>query len=405
MGFSRLCDLAIEWGLIAILIFSPVAYGMVEVWSISVVHFITLIMVTLWLLRMNLEGKFSFIRTPLDYPIFAFLTLAIISTIFSIYRHDSILELHKIINYIAIYYLVVNNINTRERIRRIALVIVGMGTLLSIMGLIQYLGGRSLSSVSATYVNKSHFAGYLELVIPLSLGMLLIPADKGKKIILGYCSIIMVVALALTMSRGGWTGFVGSLLVMGILLSTKGFYPKRLWTPLSFVLIIGFILAIIGTNPLIKRFSTTKELTSGPLDYNSRIRAWQGTIQMIKDHPFLGTGIGTFVTAFPRYRPAGLSGLWISAHNDYLETISETGIFAIGIIIWLIFNILRAGFKTFFKTRSSFKQGITLGAMAGIVAILIHSFVDFNLHIPANAILFTVVVALLMTSANRNSIA
>ena len=184
MGFLKLCDLIIESGLIAILIFSPIAYGAVEVWSISVIHFITLIMFTFWLLKINFEGKFRFAQTPLDYPILAFFILTIISTIFSIYRHDSILELYKIINYIILYYLVVNHINTRNRIKRICLVIIGMGTFLSILCLIKYLEGltgHGWHAISATYVNKNHFAGYLELVIPLSMGILLIIADKGKK--------------------------------------------------------------------------------------------------------------------------------------------------------------------------------------------------------------------------------
>jgi len=356
---------------------------------------------------MNLEGKFSFTRTPLDYPILCFLALAIVSAIFSIYRYDSILELYKIINYILIYYIVVNNINTREKIKRIAIVIIAVGCLLSITGLIQYLGGLSDHSrqfLSGPYVNHNHFAGYLELVIPLSIGMLLIPVDRGKKIILTYCSIIMVVALALTMSRGGWTGLVCSLLVMGFLLARRESYSKKVYIVLSFVIIIGFTLTIIALNPLIERLSTVEDISKNLYTYDLRMRTWHGTVRMIKDHPFTGTGIGTFAIAFPKYRVPGLQGLLVHTHNDYLQVVSEMGIFVLGIIIWLIFSTLRAGFKTFFRTRSNFKQGITLGATAGIVAILIHSFVDFNLHIPANAILFTVVAALLMICTNRSSL-
>ena len=102
------------------------------------------------------------------------------------------------------------------------------------------------------------------------------------------------------------------------------------------------------------------------------------------------------------YRPPGLAGLVVYAHNDYLQLASEMGIFALGIILWSVLSASWAGFRTFFITRSNFKRGMILGTMSGIVAILIHSFVDFNLHIPANAILFTVFVAMLMVTANRN---
>ena len=398
MPYPKLCDLTIEWGLIAILIFTPLAWGTVEVWSISVVHFITLIMFTSWLFRMNLEGRIGFTRTPLDYPILAFLALAVVSTIFSVYCHDSILELYRIINYILIYYLVVNNINTREKIRRTAFVIISVGSLLSIIGLIHYLVGltdRSTHFLLSTYVNHNHIAGYLELAIPLSIGMLLMLKDKGKKMILAYCAIIMVVALVLTMSRGGWAAFLGSLLVIGVLLGKREFYHKRLLTALSFVLVIGFIIAIIGTNPLTKRFATFQDIADDPMGHDFRIRRCLATLEIIKDHPVIGTGIGTFVTAFPRYRLPGLDGLQVYTHNDYLQVVSEMGVLVLGIIIWLVFGTLRTGFKTFLRTRSTLKQGITLGATAGIVAIVIHSFVDFNLHIPANAILFTVLAAII----------
>ena len=141
--------------------------------------------------------------------------------------------------------------------------------------------------------------------------------------------------------------------------------------------------------------STSEEILNNPYTYGSRMRTWHGTLHLIKDHPFTGTGIGTFVTSFPRYRLSGVDGLHVYTHNDYLQVVSEMGIFVLAIIVWLLFGTLRTGFKTFLRTRSTLKQGITLGATAGIVAIVIHSFVDFNLHIPANAILFTVLAAII----------
>lgn len=84
--------------------------------------------------------------------------------------------------------------------------------------------------------------------------------------------------------------------------------------------------------------------------------------------------------------------------------ISETGIFVLPFIFWVIFNSLRTGITTFLHTKSRFKQGVALGAVAGITAILIHSFVDFNLHIPANAILFIVLGSLLQVQSTRSKV-
>ena len=82
-------------------------------------------------------------------------------------------------------------------------------------------------------------------------------------------------------------------------------------------------------------------------------------------------------------------------HNDYLHFISEAGLPLIAIIVWMMIALYRKGFKKL-KNLSRLVRGITLGAMAGITAILVHSISDFNLHIPANALLFTVLAALVV---------
>ncbi len=114
---------------------------------------------------------------------------------------------------------------------------------------------------------------------------------------------------------------------------------------------------------------------------------------MIKDHPILGTGPGTFATVFTQYQPPGHAKRSFFAHNDYLHFASEVGLFLIPIIVLMIITLFIKGFNKM-KNPSRMVQGITLGAMSGITAILVHSISDFNLHIPANAILFTVLAAL-----------
>jgi hypothetical protein len=114
----------IETGLIAILIFTPLAKGATELWSISIVYFITLIMLVAWLFKMRSIGGFKIKKTSLDYPILALLVIAAASTIFSIDRTASISAWPKIITYVLLFYLVVNNINTREKIRRVAITII-----------------------------------------------------------------------------------------------------------------------------------------------------------------------------------------------------------------------------------------------------------------------------------------
>jgi O-antigen ligase len=114
----------------------------------------------------------------------------------------------------------------------------------------------------------------------------------------------------------------------------------------------------------------------------------EGTIEIIKNHPFSGTGLGTFGFSFPPFRAAGLTNRYTYAHNDLLEFTSELGVVFLPLFLWLIFSAFRAGITIFFNTRSSLKRGVSLGCTVGIMAIVIHSLFDFNLQIPANTFLF-----------------
>jgi O-antigen ligase len=121
---------------------------------------------------------------------------------------------------------------------------------------------------------------------------------------------------------------------------------------------------------------------------------WGGAVRMIENHPVLGTGPGTFAFAYTKFQPPGLSKHYTMAHNDYLHFVSEVGLPLIAIIIWMILSLYRKGFRKL-KNPSRLVRGITLGAMSGITAILVHSVGDFNLHIPCNVILFVVLSAII----------
>ncbi len=113
-------------------------------------------------------------------------------------------------------------------------------------------------------------------------------------------------------------------------------------------------------------------------------------MDLIKDQRFTGTGPGTYATEFPEYQPAGLGYLFRNAHNDYLHFTADMGLVLIPVILWILFVFFRLGLKNV-SGQSRQTRGFALAALAAVVAILIHSISDFNLHIPANALLFTVI--------------
>jgi len=124
-----------------------------------------------------------------------------------------------------------------------------------------------------------------------------------------------------------------------------------------------------------------------------RAHFWNVTLEIIKAHPVLGTGLGAFGVVYTRYDTR--NGLYRleQAHNDYLQVLSDAGI--IGAVIALTFVVLL--FRIAFARRESkdqFRRGVAIGALAGCFAVLVHSFFDFTLHTTSNALLFLILAAL-----------
>jgi O-antigen ligase len=258
--------------------------------------------------------------------------------------------------------------------------------------LVRDLGATSLTGV---YVNRNHMAGFLEMAIPLML-CLFLTRSRSLEARLGMIGLAMflLACQALTLSRGGWAATTGALIFMaGVLLLKKGFAHKRMVGILAAGCVILAVVIAVST-PVAKRAVT---LTQGEMKDNiaGRLTYWEGTWDLIRENWPAGTGPGTFTVAFPPYQLPGLALLPRYAHNDYLQFIADAGILFIPLLLWLLFLFFRAGFGKL-KSRSRQTSGIALGGMAGVTAILIHSISDGNLHIPANALLFAALSALVL---------
>ena len=215
-----------------------------------------------------------------------------------------------------------------------------------------------------------------------------------------YLTFLLFTALVLSLSRGGWASSLVSLAFICFALLTSQYYQRK---GFLIALIVGFLsvaFIVLASTPVVERVRTMMEKAEDA-GMQSRITAWGGVVNMIADHPLLGAGPGTFAFINTQYQPPGLLPRFREAHNDYLHFVSETGLLLIPVIIWMIIALFKKGF-TKLKNPSRLVRGITLGALAGITAILFHSIADFNLHIPANAILFTILGALIVAPIPNN---
>jgi O-antigen ligase len=395
-----------RYTLYALLIFTPLARGSVQGWAISLIHLATLIALTTLLMEKTLAWDWAWIQTPLDAPNLILIILVILSAVFSLDRHASLWAFVSLINLVIIYYLAIHTVKTRSQLKRVIYLIVILATFLSVFGLIKKSGvnpfpwweyadirlNQDLAAASSTYGNPNHYAGYLEMAWPLALGLFLTGLRGGKFILVICATLVILAGLIFSISRGGWiSAACGLVFMMSFLLADRYFARKRL-----ILLLMGGSLLVslvaLSSRSVVMEIRTTMDRAEDT-SFQSRLLVWEKVCCMIQEHPFTGTGPGAFATLFTQYEPPGLPVRFYTAHNDYLHVVSETGLPLVPVIIWMAIVFYRRGFKKL-NSPSRLVQGTCLGALSGITAMLVHSAFDFNLHIPANALLFAVLAAI-----------
>ena len=309
--------------------------------------------------------------------------------------------------------------NTRPRARLIAIVLVLSGLAQAVYGGLMHLTGTDLelfgtkiphsAQASGGFVNRNHLAGFLEITLALGIGLmvgslretgqrswrqfwrdmaaLLLSPRAPLRLVL----VAMVIALVMTRSRMGNTAFFASLLIAGGVALALSRHATR-----STVILIASLIAIdlfivgswFGVEKTIQRIEQT---TVGDVEEREEPSAY--ALEMVRDYPAFGTGPGTFHTAFTRYRGEGIRPFFDHAHNDYTQFLVETG--ALGALLAgaLPLMALVLAVMALSRRRDPLARGFAFAVVMGVSAIAIHSTVDFNLQIPANAFAFMVLLA------------
>jgi len=401
-----------RYAIYSLLIFSPLARGSVQPWAITTVHLITLGALTALLLEKNLSGAWHWIKTPLDKQIGCLLLLCLLSSVFSLHHRTSCLATVLLLNYFAVFYIIVHTIRTESQWRQLLYVVIGVAVFLSIFGIIKRLGHNPFPwwhypeineslRLNATFGNADHLAGYMEMALALLLGLFLTGFWEKKPFLIVLLVFLLVLALMLSLSRGGWVSAFSGVVFMG---GVVFFNPRLATKRLARVVCCGLIMVIVillSSAGVVERTNDLRQWRDIP-NFRARVAVWGGISEMIKDYPLLGTGPGTFAVVFTQYQPAGYASRYFFGHNDYLHFTSEVGLPLMGLVAWALFALYKKGFLKL-KSPSRLVRGMSVGAMSGIAAILVHSIADFNLHIPANALLFSVLCAIVAAPApNQN---
>lgn len=389
------------------IVITPLTRGGVHLWAKSLIQIVTLTALLSLVLERLYNGKnqILLVRSSLDLPIAAAMILALISASLSPHGALAVEGVMMLFSYILIYYITLNSVRSRMEQRVVIYVIIASALLISMIGLLKNFGLNPFSwweypelkytvhFMSGPYGNHNHMAGFLEMAIPMVL-ILFMTRSRSREFITGLLCLVLFLLLiqGMTLSRGGWGSTAASLIFMLlVLLLQKEFRRKKMLLVITVIVALTGVILLVST-PVVERVTTlTQEDTVESM--GGRTICWQGTVVLISDNYMAGTGPGTYAEAYPEYQPAGLNVLFNYAHNDYLEIVAESGVWIVPVIIWMLSLFYKRCYE---KMGSPSRQtrGVALGVMAAVFAILIHSLGDFNLQIPANAILFSILCAL-----------
>ena len=418
-------------GLCMAIVLTALAFGTNHNWALAIFNLGALAIIFLWILDGWKLAVLRLSRNPLQLPLLGMLLLGLIQLLplrsaeavdllsipavksLSLDPYATTLILADVATLFVYFAAILVFTDTPHRLRILVRTITIFGFMLAIFGLTQsfttnkvfWVRELSQSTAFGPFINRHHFAGYMELTMALPLGMLFAGSlDRDKRFAYIFAAVLMGVALVMTNSRGGVISLVAEIL---FLLVMSGFRKRktrevpeksqrikraalRAAFALSLIVALFAGVVLLGGESALSRFAGTvnsEDPTTG------RAHFWNVTLDIIKAHPIVGTGLGAFPTVYTRYDSRNGSFRLEQVHNDYLQIMSDGGI--VGAALGLVFVVML--FRYGFARRESpddYRSGVALGALAGCFAVLVHSFFDFTLHTTANALLFLVMAAL-----------
>ena len=351
----------------------------------------------------------------------------------SMERYQTVSHLLLLVTYLTAFFLTLFLCRDRNAKKRLVFALVSLGAFEALYGLVQYLTGWQqifayvkkyyLEEATGTYINRNHFAGFLEMILPFVIVLalrwtyLLSKNTSGRAgtfrklvsrtelvsvVFWLFLAIVILAALVLSRSRMGIISALVSLVAILALAGTSTVGPRAraAVAAVSFIGVLGLVVWI-GSDPVMSRFETLGQEYN--LSGQSRVSIWHDTLGLIRQHPFLGTGLGSFFVAYTSVQTAFLNLLVEHAHCDYLEVATELGLPGAILVFGSIFWVLAQSARRYGKLEERFDKAVSLACIGSIGAILVHSLADFNLYIPANALLFTMILAMAWSSAHPES--
>lgn len=466
-------------GVLALLVFAPLAFGSVHVWAYTIVELGVFLLLGLWFfdrLVVSRDNQLTWVKTPANLflvLLLAFIGLQLVplpSAVTALvspgtladkqsqllilgaaaqapmeplpwlsltyYSHATRIEGLKLAAYAGMFFLVVNTLTSRKRIDILVFCLIFLGLFEALYAIYQVFSDAprvwwwasrvgKARYASGTFIVSNHFAAYMGMLVCLTFGFVIAQHTRSKElqpglggfkesiqrlvsrfspgsgqprsIMLAFIAVIMGASILLSASRSGIACLGAALLTFAALFSLKKRFRKHAAIALCLCgLTIGLGLGI-GMDPTLIKFERSAE------GWEKRMITTLSMLPMLADYPAAGVGWGGFRYLYPRYVPAEWDGVSSSgfSHNDWVEAGVEAGLPGLVIIVSAFFIYLFRMIRLWQKRRDLHALGIGAGAVAGMLAIALHSFFDLNMRIPANPLTLAAILGLGYAALHR----
>ena len=439
-------------------LFTPLAFGTTEPWSYAIMETGTALAVVFFFVSV-VKNNTRVVQVPGIFPLVFFLVYILFQLVplppalvqwlspaaFDIHSTTAQLtdtsgwmpltvnfkatvsEFFRIATYALFYILTVQLLRKRGLLLATVIVIAVFGGLLAFSSILQFYLTQDMalwfrhspinSIVMGPYANHNHYAGLMELIFPIVLGLFLfyrprmgntslikgiaeiLSQEKANvHILIGTAALLILISIFVSLSRGAMISTCLSLVVFSFFLLRMKI--NRGNTLLILVIIILTTLSIgwFGWDQIFERFARLKNAQG--IIYESRLDFWKDTREIIRHYRLTGSGLGTFAHVYPLYRSVTGERFLSHAHNDYLELLAEGGIIGSGLALCFLFTVFYKSFRVFSKRRDAFSIYLYIGSITAMVSLLLHSVTDFNLHIGANGLWFFFVAGIAVSAAH-----
>ena len=357
-----------------------------------------------------------------DKGIAAFILVAFVSLFFTVYFHATLTEFYKLLIYAFVFYAAVNFANRETDLNFVLNAVVLIGLTLSILGFVAFIGSKfhiqngavaflidkgfvqgSRISSSLQYANT--FAAFLVLPFFISFSYMIRSEKMYLKTLYGIFSLIFIATLMFTESRGGLLTLLVSWIIF--LLMLKGREKKEGLIYTGIVLAVVLVIAAIGKslflpmlNRLVKRFDTLITFLKGQksLSLSSRESMIKDSFKILKAHPVLGTGNGTYQYVYAKYRSVYFFSRF--PHSIFFQVLDELGIAGGAAFIYMLYSIIKRGVNSISRKNNA----LYVGLFAGLMGILFHAFIDFDWSLMFMPLLFFFGVGLLISRGAQKEV-